>query len=595
LALGVALAIMIVTSSASTAIALLLGSLVDRVRIASQESHADAYWAAGSILLTLGAIYIFREAFHVVRRALVENSCTRIQRDAQLRLVRHVMRLDLVSLAIEKLGAMHGKIIRSVEGLVRFVRLMFCECFPALLTGVFALGAAVVKFPMLGLVMLAVVPSSVILTARQLRSQKEVRLRLMRDCEEIDGIVVEQLSGAEYVRVANTYNLEMRRLGRCTEKRRRREVLHHFQMSLYGSAKALNEGFFHILVLALATYLAISGTIKLGDVVTASLLFLSVMTPLAELHRIIDEGHEASLRVGDMLQMLREPQDVAFQPPKSLPPQLTLGEPAIEVENLCVDYVSPEGKYRRRLDNVSLVIHHGETIGIAGRSGSGKSTWIKVLLRLVHPESGSIYLGREPLEDIGREDLARLVGYVGQIPFVFSGSIAENIAYGSGKVPLESIRHAAVLANLHDEILEMPGGYHAKVNERGQNLSGGQRQRIALARILLRHTPILILDEATSALDNLSERHVQDSLGMTNAERTTIVIAHRLSTLKGCDRIVVFDNGRIIEIGTYEELAERKGVFSKLVASAAAGLNGGTNGKFKIPVLSPVLESVPTA
>src|SRR5262249_58648675 len=137
--------------------------------------------------------------------------------------------------------------------------------------------------------------------------------RVMRDCEDIDGAVVEQLGGMEYVRVANTYPQEIHRLARTTEKRRKREIRHHFEMSLYGCAKALNEGFFHILVLAFATFLAINRQISFGDILTFSVLFLNVMTPLSEIHRVIDQGHEASLRVGDLLEMMTEPVDRSFQ------------------------------------------------------------------------------------------------------------------------------------------------------------------------------------------------------------------------------------------------------------------------------------------
>jgi ATP-binding cassette subfamily B protein len=195
-----------------------------------------------------------------------------------------------------------------------------------------------------------------------------------------------------------------------------------------------------------------------------------------------------------------------------------------------------------------------------------------VLLRLVHAAKGQVFIGPQPLADVTRAELAKLIGYVGQNPFVFAGTIAENIAYGNDGVELKAIQEAAKLANVHDEILQMPGGYDAPITERGQNLSGGQRQRLALARILLKKTPILILDEATSALDNISERHVQRSLGIVNTDRTTILVAHRLTTLKDCDRIVVFDQGKICEMGSYDELFQRGGMFASLVRSGEKGV-----------------------
>jgi ATP-binding cassette subfamily B protein len=577
--------IMVATSLCNTALPLFLGKLVDGVKRGSEQGlpHATIYGIAAEFLGLIAASYLLREALNIGRRYLVENTCTRINRDMCIRLVAHVMRVNLASLSKEKVGALHGRIYRSTEGFVRFLRLGFLDFVPAILTGLFALIAAVVKQPVVGLIMIGVIPSAVFLTIRQLISQKGVRLRLMRSWEEIDGAIVEQLGGIEYVRAANTYQQEIKRLARATEKRRSMEIRHHFQMSLFGCAKALNEGFFHIVLLAVALLYAISGPLSFGDVLTFSILFLNVMTPLSEIHRVIDEGHESSLRVGDLLEMLSEPLDASFAPVRTIQPRFTPGEPGIVVEDLAVKYVTAQGKHVHALDHLNLTIRHGETIGIAGRSGCGKSTLLHVLLRLLHPQNGKVLLGGVPLAAVSREDIGRLLGYVGQSPFVFAGTIAENIAYGNDNATPADIQYAAELAHLHEEILLMPGGYKAPVMERGQNLSGGQRQRVAIARILLKRPPILILDEATSALDNISERCVQRALGMTNTDRTTILVAHRLSTLRDADRILVFDEGRIAETGTYVELVQKGGLFSDLVLSAENGMNSPVSEAAAIP------------
>jgi ATP-binding cassette subfamily B protein len=573
-AFGGAILVMALTSACNTAMPLLLGGLVDEVKEGSDHgvTHVALYRVALGFLSVIAAAYVLQEAFQIVRRYLVENSCTRIHHDITVKLISHLMKIDLATLSHEKVGALHERIYRSVEGLVRLLRLSFLDFFPAILSGAFALGAALTKQPILGVVMVGVIPMSVFLTIRQLISQKGVRLKLLRSCEDIDGAVVEQLGGIEYVRAANTQTQEIRRMAHIVEKRRAKEIRHHWWMSLFGSAKALNEGFFHVLVLGVSIYYAVTGVISFGDVLTFSILFLSVMTPLSEIHRIIDEGHECSLRVGDLLEMLAEPIDRSFTLETWREPRLEPGKPVIEVETLKVDYTTVHGKHKLGLDGISLSIRYGETIGVAGSSGCGKSTWLKVLLRLTHPCRGSARLGGAPLSCVSRGDIARLLGYVGQSPFVFAGTIAENIAYGNEDVTLDDIERAARMANLHDEIMLMPGEYEAVVTERGQNLSGGQRQRIAIARILLKQPPILILDEATSALDNISERHVQRSLGLTNADRTTIVVAHRLTTLRDADRIFVFEKGRIVEVGTYDQLVHTGGVFTDLVRSAEQGV-----------------------
>jgi ATP-binding cassette subfamily B protein len=572
LGLAGACGIMAAVGSCNIAVARLLGYLVDVV------GRGSPYVVAIEILGLLALAYLFRETFNVIRRYLVENICTRLHRDMSVRVVNHLMKINLATLSKEKVGTLHGRIYRSVEGFIRFLRLSFLDFIPALLTGLLALSYALYVQPLLGTIMLGVVPAAVYLTIRQLVLQNGVRLNLNRSCDEIDGAIVEQLGGIEYVRAANTYPQEIKRLARATEKRRAMEFRYYFQMALFGSGKALNEGFLHVIVLGVAVYFTLThhnpdGSINTGILVTFSALFLNVMTPLSELHRVLVEGHESSLRVGDLLELLAEPLDASFNMPRSYEPKLRPGAPVIVANESNVEYITPQGKRVHALDDLSLMIRHGETIGIAGRSGCGKSTFVRVLLRLIHPNRGEVFLGGVRIEDVSRTDIGRLIGYVGQSPFVFSGTIAENIAYGHESATMADIQKSANLAHLHDEIMLMPAGYNTLLTERGGNLSGGQRQRLAIARILLKEPPILILDEATSALDNISERVVQQALGVRCPDRTTILVAHRLSTLRNADRILVFDDGKIVEVGNYVDLVQQGGLFSELALSAENGLD----------------------
>jgi ATP-binding cassette subfamily B protein len=570
LALAGAALVMAVTSFSNTLMPLLLGKLVDAVNegVKQDLGHRELYHLATYYLAFIAGTYLFRETLNVFRRYLVENTCTRIDRDMTVKLVAHLLKVDLATLSQERVGSLNGRIARSVTGFVRFLRMGFLDFCPAILSGGFALAAAVSKQPWLGVAMAGVIPASLLLTIWQLTSQKGVRLKLMRSREVMDGTVVEQLGGIDYVRVANTHRQEVKRIAGAAEKRRAREIRHHFQMSLFGCAKALNEGLFHILVLSLAIYFAICGMCSFGDILTFSILFLNVMAPLSEVHRVIDEGHESSLQVGDLIDLLSEPIDRSFVPTEPQEPRLVLGAPLVEVENLQVEYETLLGQRKQALKGISMALRNGETVGVAGRSGSGKSTWLRVLMRLVHPSQGGVTVGGVPLESVSREAIGHLVGYVGQLPFVFSGTVAENIAYGSENAMPEAIRRAAEQACIHEEILAMPGGYDAPVAERGANLSGGQKQRIALARVFLKNPPVLILDEGTSALDNISERFVQRALLAARADRTVILVAHRLTTLRDADRIFVFHDGHIAEVGTYAELVQGGGVFTDLLQSA---------------------------
>jgi ATP-binding cassette subfamily B protein len=248
-----------------------------------------------------------------------------------------------------------------------------------------------------------------------------------------------------------------------------------------------------------------------------------------------------------------------------------------------VEYTTADGQTKRALDDVSLTIWPGETVGVAGRSGCGKTTWLKVLMRLVHPAGGGVKINGIPLESVSREAIGELIGYVGQSPFVFSGTVAENIAYGKPDATRADVVRAAQMACIHDEIEGLPGGYDAPVAERGQNLSGGQRQRIALARVFLKNPPILVLDEATSALDNINERKVQEAIDAARADRTVIMVAHRLTTMSDADRIFVFDGGRIVETGTFDELLSRGGAFTELAMAAGAGLLRSPTADLELP------------
>lgn len=569
-----AILLMALAGASNTAIPLFLGKLIDAVQGNSEqngisESAASVLATAAMMYLALiGLAYLLREAFGITRRYLIEDTCTRLERHLFVTLISHLLMADLATLSREKVGTLHGRVTRSVGGSLKFLRVGFLDFLPALLTGGFALAAVFAKQPWLGVMMLGVIPVSLLITMRQLVSQKGVRLELLHSREEMDGTVVEQLSGIDYIRTAHTHAREIERVSRAAETLRVKELRHHFVMSLFGSGKALNEGLFYILTLALAVYLAEAGRISVGDILTFSMLYLNAMAPLNEVHRIIDEGHESSLLVGELLTMLAEPPDRSYRAPE-IHKSISANGQVIQVENLCVDYSLAQEHPPPALKGVSLAIERGEVVGIAGRSGCGKTTLLRTLMRLVHPQCGRVLMNGVPLESVSREDIARWVGYVGQSPFVFSGTIANNIAYERPDASAEEIRRAAKLACLDDEIQNMPGGYQALLTERGQNLSGGQKQRLALARVFLKNPLILILDEATSALDTISEHHVQEALATIQGDHTILLVAHRLSTLLQSDRILVFEEGQIVETGTYGELAKRNGVFSELVRSAS--------------------------
>jgi ATP-binding cassette subfamily B protein len=215
-------------------------------------------------------------------------------------------------------------------------------------------------------------------------------------------------------------------------------------------------------------------------------------------------------------------------------------------------------------EKLSLRIQSGEHIGLVGKSGGGKTTITKLLLRFLDIQNGSIKIDGQDIAQVTQESLRRKIAYVPQEPLLFHRSLAENISYGKPGADQKEIEKVARMAHAHEFIKDLAHGYDTLVGERGVKLSGGQRQRIAIARAMLKDAPILVLDEATSALDSESEVLIQDALWKLMEGRTAIVIAHRLSTIQKMDRIIVMDDGKIVEEGTHKELTAQKGVYASL-------------------------------
>ena len=309
------------------------------------------------------------------------------------------------------------------------------------------------------------------------------------------------------------------------------------------------------------------GAIAVGTYSFLVFITQRLLWPLTTLGRTLDDYQRAMASTNRVLDLLDTPIAIASggQP---LPLSHVKGE--LRFEDVTFAYAGREPLLR----HFNLQVPAGSTLGIVGATGSGKSTLVKLLLRLYAITAGTIRLDGNPISELRLDDLRRAIGLVSQEVFLFHGTVAENIAYGSFEAPRAAIERAAQLAEAAGFIEALPQGYDTVVGERGQRLSGGQRQRIALARAILKNPPVLILDEATAAVDNDTEAAIQRSLDLITAERTTLVIAHRLSTVRHADRIVVMEQGQIVESGRHEQLIAADGAYANLWR-VQAGLRSG--------------------
>ena len=323
----------------------------------------------------------------------------------------------------------------------------------------------------------------------------------------------------------------------------------------FGQSLIITAGL--IIVMVMAALGVQSGYLTVGDFVMVNAYMIQITMPLNFLGTVYREIRQGLVDMGEMFDLLEQPVEILDSENAS---ELKITDGHISFENVTFGY----NKSRLIIQNVSLEINSRETIAIVGPSGSGKSTIGRLLFRFYDAQQGSIKIDGQDIRDVTQESLHRSIGVVPQDTVLFNDTIYYNIAYGLDNASRAEVEKAAKDAQIHDFILSLPDGYETTVGERGLKLSGGEKQRVGIARTLLKNPPILLLDEATSALDTETEREIREALTNASEGRSVLTIAHRLSTIADADRIIVLENGSIVEIGTHEALLRKRGRYHSL-------------------------------
>jgi ATP-binding cassette, subfamily B, bacterial len=542
-------------SLAQTTVPLVARQIVDGVIL----EHTSPLWPWLVLLVALAAASF---AFAYIRRYRGGRVALQVQYDLRNAMHDHLQALDFDNLSRMPTGQLVARANSDstlIQGLLNFFPIMSSNVLMLILS----LGVMVYLSPLLAIVSLVVAPSLLIVSYR-------MRWRIFPatwDGQQREGdlvqIVDEDVNG---VRVVKAFGQEQREVERIAESAK---VLYGSQMRavrLQARYQPLLEAIPMIAqaaILALGGWLALHHQITLGTFLAFSTYVTQLMAPARQLAGVLTVGQQARAGLERIFQLLDLPAAISDAPDATaLPP--VRGE--ITFNDVQFEYVDGEPV----LAGVDLRIAAGERVAVVGPSGSGKSTLAMLVSRFYDPTAGSVAVDGHDLRTVTLRSLRRQVGVVFEESFLFSDSVWANIAYGRPDATDDDVRAAARAAQAHDFIEELPRGYDTVVGERGLNLSGGQRQRIALARAILYDPRILILDDATSAIDARVEGVIHDALKTVMADRTTLLIAHRRSTLSLADRIVLLDEGRVVEQGTHDVLMARSALYRSLLSGLEA-------------------------
>ena len=509
------------------------------------------------LVLSMGLLNLLNSFITVLRGRVMVQAGNRISRDMRQKIYNKLQELSLSYLNQKKTGDLMNRVTGDTETIRDFIQ----NQATTLVNQVFSIiGIAVILFSTnWRLALLIIIPApfvSIICGA----VWKRIRLmyhQQWRSWDKANSILQDILSGIRVVKAFGQENKEIKRFKSASRTFADITSRNEKTWNTLFPSLGFLMGLGNFLVMYFGGNLVIGHQMKLGELFQFSQYANMIYGPLNWMSFIPRWFAQAMTSTERIFEVLDEEPQVRDK--RDALNHKIYGN--VTFKNVAFGYKTHEPV----LEDINLDVKKGEMIGLVGHSGSGKTTLINLLMRLYDVDEGKILIDGIDIRDIAQEDLRAQIGVVLQETFLFSGSVLENIAYSKPGATYEEIIRAAKIANAHDFITKFPDGYDTLVGEKGMRLSGGERQRIAIARAILHDPRILILDEATASLDTESEQQIQQALGRLIKNRTTFAIAHRLSTLRNADRLLVLDKGKQAELGTHYELLKKKGIYYNLV------------------------------
>ncbi|MFS5019107.1 SAV1866 family putative multidrug efflux ABC transporter [Staphylococcus aureus] len=507
------------------------------------------------------ALFIFvivRPPIEFIRQYLAQWTSNKILYDIRKKLYNHLQALSARFYANNQVGQVISRVINDVEQTKDFILTGLMNIWLDCITIIIALSIMFFLDVKLTLAALFIFPFYILTVYVFFGRLRKLTRERSQALAEVQGFLHERVQGISVVKSFAIEDNEAKNFDKKNTNFLTR-ALKHTRWNAYSFA-AINTvtDIGPIIVIGVGTYLAISGSITVGTLAAFVGYLELLFGPLRRLVASFTTLTQSFASMDRVFQLIDEDYDikngVGAQP-------IEIKQGRIDIDHVSFQYNDNEAPI---LKDINLSIEKGETVAFVGMSGGGKSTLINLIPRFYDVTSGQILIDGHNIKDFLTRSLRNQIGLVQQDNILFSDTVKENILLGRPTATDEEVVEAAKMANAHDFIMNLPQGYDTEVGERGVKLSGGQKQRLSIARIFLNNPPILILDEATSALDLESESIIQEALDVLSKDRTTLIVAHRLSTITHADKIVVIENGHIVETGTHRELMSKQGAYEHL-------------------------------